>query len=123
MNKLTKTGARRLLKLASQIARRRKYDQRMFAHSCGTPACAWGTHVVNTPRLLNKAVKAYPGDLDTAILYHLNPFNDGLAAKEFSISNGDAAELFGDMGCGNAGTNAKNAATYIRAFVKRKGVV
>jgi hypothetical protein len=117
-------GNRRLLKLARQVDRRRRYNQEFFAHACGTPACAWGTHVINTPRLLKKArkygkEKGHVTDMETNILFGINPF-DGHAEEEFAISCEQANELFGHEGCGHAGKSAKDAASYIREFVKRR---
>jgi hypothetical protein len=120
------TGNRRLLKLARLIERRRAYDQSRYAHDCGTPACAWGTAVVNTPRLMKLAAsymkeRGHPKRmLEEGILWGANAFSNCNAMDEFAITYAEASELFGNDGCGNAGKNAKKAAAYIREFVKRR---
>jgi hypothetical protein len=117
-NKLTKLGARRLLKLAKildtadAIAKKNgspTYRQDAYEHDCGTPACAWGHYSFHTRRLNNwrdgKLVNTWGVE----------------AEKEFGITWDEAWSIFSSEGMGHART-AKAAARYIRAFVKRKGV-
>ena len=116
-------GNRRLLRLAAILdkadALHKKrgeptYDQDRIVHPCGTPACAWGHWAhdqrVNAKRKMEKW------------------YDDNLAAvREFALALArdedgeviEAEELFGGFGCDNAET-AKQAAKYIRAFVKRR---
>lgn len=70
--------------------------------TCGTPACVWGHYKREHPR-------AFPDALGVM---------DG-AVEHFGIEWHEAVELFKTEGCGNAKTG-KQAAKYIRAFVKRK---
>ncbi len=122
--KLTKLGARRLLKLASILdtadALHKKrgeplYNQEDYVHSCGSPACALGHYAANTRGFtLDRAWGEY-------CRKGLSFTWDCGAAKEFGLSTSEATELFYYNGCGEAKT-AKQAAKYIRSFVKRKGV-
>ncbi len=146
-NKLTKLGARRLLRLAKILDtadaehRKRKepaYSQETLGHAehpestiemCGTPACALG-HYAATMRgkrgwgWHKKYGMFWPGytALDRGIWVSTNqPGPLEAAANEFGLSADDSRDLFETWGCNNART-AKQAARYIRAFVKRKGV-
>jgi hypothetical protein len=119
MTKLTKLGARRLLKLAKILdtadALHKKraegpYDQQIYQHECGTPSCAWGHYVLS-----DKRIAARLGMRKEEIYAGEHP------KSEFGIDWEDANELFGMRGCGHAKT-AKDASKYIRSFVKRKGV-
>jgi hypothetical protein len=122
--KLTKLGARRLLKLATILdtadALHRKrgeptYNQEDYAHSCGSPACALGHYAANTRgfKLDRQWYEYFRED-------KLFTWDCG-ADEEFGLSYSEAMELFYYNGCGEAKT-AKQAAKYIRSFVKRKGV-
>jgi hypothetical protein len=119
-NKLTKLGARRLLRLAkildtADATHRKKgeppYDQEAYKHPCGAPACAWGHYLAHS-KTARTRFEIEDGNYWGATLF---------APAEFDISDEEACELFDSYGCGNART-AKQAAAYIRAFVKRKGV-
>jgi hypothetical protein len=121
MTKLTKLGARRLLKLAKILDTadalhkkrgERGYDQTVYQHECGTPACAWGHYVSSDKRI----PKRLGFQLDKHGIYAGDYPQD-----EFSIDYAEKDELFGQSGCNRAAT-AKQAAKYIRSFVKRKGV-
>jgi hypothetical protein len=68
---------------------------------CGTPACVWGHYLHKHPRL-RKSLSLYT---DTS--------------KHFGISEEEASDMFSAFGCNNAKTG-KQAAKYIRQFVKRK---
>lgn len=122
MSKLTKLGARRLLRLATILYRadalhekrsEPAYNQATYVHGCGTPACALG-HWAKANR-------------DRWFFDNFQPFLKkqpdvgGDAAKEFSIDEEESEDLFGVDGCDGAQT-AKQAAKYIRSFVARKGV-
>jgi nitrate reductase alpha subunit len=120
--KLTKLGARRLLRLAKILdtadALHRKrgeptYDQtREVNLDCETPACAWGHYAFSSKALHKKYVLA-KGSL-AWVNYHD-------AKREFNLDDCDHVDIFGFNGCNRART-AKQAAKYIRSFVKRKGV-
>jgi len=119
MNKLTKLGARRLRKLAKildtadALHKKRgepRYNQQIYQYDCGTPACAWGHYVLSDAKIVKRL-----GMRDSVYAgFHTE--------QEFGIHVSEADELFGLAGCGHAET-AKQAAAYIRSFVKRKGIV
>lgn len=116
-------GERRLLKLAdildeADATHRAKkeptYDQEQVTHDCGTPACAIG-HWIHHSR--GRVVLT-----DNDILLHTEVFGaEGVilvGSAEFRITGDQSYELFSGRGCGKAKT-AKQAARYIRKFVKR----
>ncbi len=93
----------------------RKYLQSQFFHPCGTPACALGHWAANsTSRWKRRGSSGWP-------IYRSNT---GLhpskgAVLEFGITDSEAYHLFSSDGCDGARTG-KQAAKYIRAFVKMK---
>lgn len=107
-------GDLRLLELASILDHAEQYHQAVFEFACGSPACALGhwAHAhperwvfeLGTPRL-----RAYP--YRPAI---------SCAAREFHMSENEACNLFAGRGCNWAGTDAKKAAAFIRAFVEAR---
>lgn len=135
-------GIRRLLKLAGILdtadAEHRKkkepvYNQMSMDHLCGTPACALGHWAFNNPRRWRYERIALPAvswmDSKVPEFYVevcLKARQSGSAwrlsfseaANDFGITDMQADELFSGEGCGNART-AKQAARYIRKFVKR----
>lgn len=111
MIKFKPHGAKRLLKLAAILDKadalhKKKgeptYNQWSTRHTCGTPACAGGhwNHHMKVGR-----------DVDMTNCFTLN--------STFDITDEDWRELFSDCGCGQSKT-AKEAAKFIRAFVKKK---
>ena len=107
-----RTGNRRLLKLAGILdkadAKHRAkgeptYEQDRMVHTCGTPACAAG-HAEADPGLRRAGLK-------------VNSYRTFV--DFFSIDRAEDDELFGFKGCGKAQT-AKQAAKYIRKFVKNR---
>lgn len=116
-------GERRLLKLADildtadadhKVKKKPTYDQMQITHDCGTPACAIGHWIRSTRgRIILTS---------DDVLKHAEVFGSegtsAVGAAEFRITPGQAHELFGGDGCGSAKT-AKEAARYIRRFVKR----
>lgn len=127
-----KTGLRRLLKLADildvadALHRKRKeptYNQERFAHpSCGTPACALGHYATHSRRWKLKRVEVGPNDVALWPLLKQgsgDSFTDANEEFALDVYANESQELFGAMGCGEAQT-AKQAARYIRRFVKRK---
>jgi hypothetical protein len=108
-------GDRRLLKLAGildvadALHRKRKepgYCQERYNHECGSPACALG-HAYSDRGFRRAGLK----NPDWSFVVE--------DAEFFSITVAEAQELFDTDGCGSART-AKQAAKYIRAFVKRR---
>lgn len=127
MSKLTKLGARRLLRLAKildtadalHVERKEPaYSQNALEHNCGAPACAWG-HYVFSIGLRRRAQFTEPCDFDSRKIRTIRGIDD--AEDEFGINYQEREELFGALGCDGA-KSATDAATYIRSFVARKGV-
>lgn len=122
-DKLTKLGARRLLRLAKildtadAVHKKRgeptyfqgAYEYHDMENGCKTPLCAWGHYAAATPRLDGWSSKGGGALLKTNIAY------------EFSLNKAEEHKIFGFSGCGGANT-AKQAANYIRSFVARKGI-
>jgi hypothetical protein len=116
INKL-KLGNKRLLELADILMKahrkymRRKtkmdggYNQLKITHECGSPACAMGHYIAAHPRKWSKFIVEVRG------------INIGM--KEFSLEHGELNAIFGVDGCNRAHT-AKDAAIYIREFVKQR---
>lgn len=129
-------GSRRLLKLAAvlSVADRRHekkgepgYSQHAAGHRCGTPACAlghWTDHAKGRVLLTRRVCdggRVYGGDLVyTGFTTPSGEIHEArIAGTEFGLSFDEGNELFGGYGCGRAQT-AKDAAAYIRRFVKNK---
>lgn len=115
-------GLNRLLKLATILdtadAEHRKkseplYNQTIYVHPCGTPACALGMWAFANPGRW-VLVGGHSPRLKEMLLTPIVS-----AETEFRISILDAELLFEIDGCNKAST-AKQAAKYIRVFVKRK---
>ncbi len=115
-------GANRLLKLALILDTADKlhekkgeptYCQEQYRHFCGTPACALGHWAAANPKRWTFDKLGFP--------FVARGLESGVhsAVDEFGISYSEVVELFHSNGCGKAKT-AKEAARYIRAFVKRK---
>lgn len=107
-------GNRRLLKLAGILDTARRYNQSLFAYSCGTPACALGHWAAANPRRWRLGFPEPPG-LRSVLLRH--PFR--AARVEFAMSDRDVTLMFGTGGCGCAKTG-KQASRYIRRFVQSR---
>jgi hypothetical protein len=121
-NRQRQTGLKRLLVLAGILDRadaahrRRKepaYDQTRVTHSCGTPACAGG-HWDASPqgvaigrRAGGSVYRTYGREVSVL------PWT-----TVFALTDNEEYSIFGHRGCGGART-AKDAAEFIRAFVKR----
>lgn len=117
-----KLGWKRLLKLADILdvadaqhrkLREKTYSQLSFTHPCGTPACALGHYATNNRRRgwsVEGGCVVYGGRMLTEYTK---------VEQEFEVSRNDCKELFSAEGCGNSKT-AKQAAKYLRKFVKRK---
>lgn len=94
------------------------YRQMIYIHPCGSPGCALGHWAVAHPDRWIVNV-----DLERVVFrYAYGKSILSSTASEFGITDDEAEELIGIAGCGDART-AKEAATYIRAFiaVKRGG--
>jgi hypothetical protein len=120
-------GEKRLLALAAILdtadarhaaKREPKYRQTKFAHTCGTPACAgghWTQHssgrleLIDTDGFGSFRIRDQTGAVRTVDAFR----------PEFSLSHQESVELFGADGCDYART-AKEAAEYIRRFVRRR---
>lgn len=116
-----RVGATRLIKLAKILDKadalhaklgEPAYDQGAVIHPCGTPACALGHWAFHNPRrwcldVFNGATLKVTG--------HSNTIPNGMG--EFGIDEDESRALFGYTADPNT---AKEAATLIRAFVKRK---
>lgn len=94
---------RRLLRAAEIVEKAGNYDQGLFYHECGAPACVLGHYQHATNKLTRWQVRYFDSDI----------------ADHFGISSSEMHELFAHLGCGNAKTG-KQAAEYIRKFVERK---
>jgi hypothetical protein len=81
------------------------YDQVSFQHNCGTPACALGHWRASQGRTPDP----YMGRTDYA--------EERVSKDDFAIVEAEYEDLFGGAGCERAKT-AKEAAAYIRSFVK-----
>lgn len=95
-------------------------DETGVRHPCGTPACALGHYAARGD--LQKTFKLDPEYGDVRLRggeEDLVWYNDGPVRTHFGLSGGEAYELFGGYGCGDAET-AKQAARYIERFVARK---
>lgn len=91
------------------------YRQRYLLHPCGTPACALGHWAAAHPERGWRLQGLGP----EAGLYQDGKFAAAAAATEFGLTDVEVEELFGFRGCGNA-KSAREAARYIRKFVRRK---
>ena len=94
---------RRLLKAADIVEKvqRGKFDMHLFYNECGSPSCVLGHYQAVTKKITRRQVY----DFDVA--------------EHFGLKGWEDVDLFGSEGCGGAKTG-KQAAKYIRQFVKRK---
>lgn len=98
----------RLLEAADIAESSEKYDQRNWGGFCGTPACMLGGYAWKHPE---SAAHAYLTSGDGGS-------RDVMA--EFGITKLEWVGLFGTRGCGDAGTDGKQAAAYVRRFVEER---
>jgi hypothetical protein len=87
-------------------------DEELSPAACGTPACAWG-HYIEIPSVRKRfraLGRTYPY---SGIYFSVSDL------AEFAIDRYEDEDIFGPSGCGGAQT-AKQAAKYIRAFVKAR---
>jgi hypothetical protein len=92
---------KRLLKAADIVEKvpREEFDMSDYQFSCGAPACVLGHYAAAT----RKHIGMFIFDSD----------------DYFGVNSEEWFELFDSQGCGRAKT-PKQAAKYIRQFVKRK---
>lgn len=103
-----------------------RYNQTLFHHQCGTPACALGYYAHVSEGRFGFAKQGrgkralyqfiYYGDSNVYGGY--GSVRSG-AVKEFDLKAYEVDELFSDRGCGGA-RNRKEAAAYVRDFIARK---
>jgi hypothetical protein len=113
-------GNQRLLQLADILdtadERHRErgepgYCQYYHVHACGAPSCAIGEWAAANPQTWKLTGFGPVSRVDGSRINH--------ARSEFAIDIDQYDELFGYDGCKRA-KSAKDAATYIRAFVARR---
>lgn len=98
-----------------------RFDMGAYAHSCGTPACAFGHYAARRDLQQFLAIDSDSNaDCDSSVKY---VYDDGLAdydddeiLEHFGISFDEAWDLFSSTGCGRAKT-VTQAAEYIERFV------
>jgi hypothetical protein len=99
------------------------YDQTCYVHKCGTPACALGHWAVFNPARwgITKRHMPFLRGVKSADVQEVASQEFALESRSLNdwVDFYQADELFGGEGCGNAMT-AKQAATYIRKFVKKR---
>lgn len=104
-------GEQRLLEMAELVESSiTTYDQAMYRHACGTPACALGHYI---------AAHEHEWEWEFGRPY-LRGTLQRSTASYFGLTVGEMHELFDMDGCGNAGKDNKRAAAYLRDFVARK---
>jgi hypothetical protein len=87
------------------------YEQQIYTHPCGTPACALGHWAAANPQSWAFSSGA-PYGLTTGSRWNQ-------CAIDFHLGLDEIDELFGMFGCGLPSTS-KEAASYIRGFVSRR---
>lgn len=113
---------KRLLKVAQALRESpapKRFYQGKFAHSCGTPACAFGHYAAR--RDLQKTFKLNVNDVGTDwVTKDGRPvwYDEESVTSHFGITEDQGRELFSSQGCGNAQT-PKQAARYIERFVEK----
>ena len=94
------------------------YDQQRYVHQCGTPACALGHWAAANPDRWYIGLDSL-GDAHIFCRSNDSLDLDEASCLEFSLSSREAVRLFGLSGCNHART-AKDAATFIRSFVRSR---
>jgi hypothetical protein len=104
----------RLRNLADIVARREYFNMATFGNGCGTPACALGSYRDKNPG----------GRWNIRSMFHPRLHDEfsayDSATHEFGLTRREYRMLFSTIGCGNACTDNKKAARYIRVFIRRK---
>lgn len=112
-------GEQRLLQLADMVERSTTYDQVAYTHGCGTPACAMGHWATAHPEHW-RFVAGIPVRISWKDVNRLIIGSAEAIQEEFGLTGSEAMELFGNRGCGDAGTDAGKAAVYLRDFVRKR---
>jgi hypothetical protein len=138
---ITKTeGEQKLLELADLVERATRYDQQIYVHACGSPACAlghwaaahperWGTVEVEEGfnsihrypmliRFISRARSSNPFDSGGPV-----SFTRESAILEFGLRPYEFDRLFGGVGCGNALMDAQKAAKFLREYVHQRATL
>ncbi len=95
-----------------------EFTMLVYTSLCGTPSCVLG-HLAARQDLQNQFYLDNTGaviDRSDPLLYPRH-----IASQFFDISVGDAHELFGCHGCGEAKT-PEEAIAYIRGFIQRRAI-
>jgi hypothetical protein len=106
---------KRLLKCADIVdsVPRKEFEINRYFHECRTPACVLGHYTAATGfRHFGRPDQNYPETFPGNVTYET-------IGIHFGIDIAEAIRVFGSNGCNNAKTG-KQAAKYIRQFVKRK---
>lgn len=101
---------------AADIAEKRhgdgKYDQGQWGDQyCDSPACMLGGYALE-----HRDTAVFDCVFRCADVVH-----EGLL-KHFGITSEEYADLFGHTGCGNAGSDGRRAAAYVRRFVQERAL-
>jgi hypothetical protein len=107
----------RLMELASILDTAVNYDQGIYIHTCGSPACALGHWAKAHP-------ERWTFESAAPVLHSYPNWKDGLTATqrsamiEFDLNGwNEVDDLFGSEGCDDA-ISGRHAAGYIRQFVR-----
>lgn len=127
-------GNVRLLKLASFLEdvpevtpvgeELRGYSQEFIVHPCGSPACAWGFYQHIDKRTRDRLLKSAKKTEERESTYTghgrvIYVWLGEVARAEFHLDSYQEEAIFGATGCNDAKTG-KEAADYIRAFVRNR---
>jgi hypothetical protein len=94
------------------------FDMGIYAHHCGTPACAIG-HYASRTDLQDLLFLSKGGNLCSATTRDSIDYYEAWVLQHFGITDEQSDELFSPQGCGNAET-PNQAADFIEAFVAEK---
>lgn len=111
-----KEGNRRLLLLADAVEYTASYSQYLFMR-CGTPSCALGHWAAMNPGRWLFDRRGYQPRRCDAEEESWQTYGSGGVCDEFAVTEAEAHQLFGPLGCGGAGEDNHKAAAFIRAFV------
>lgn len=96
----------RILYRATKATPDDKFDMRVFAHPCGTPACLFGNYAAspeqNTFRVETADSRRAGIILLVADGTPINLDHDELLADHFGITEDEVRELFDETGCGGS---------------------
>jgi hypothetical protein len=99
------------------------FDMSRFGYlgdgGCGTPGCALGNYAFRTD--LQKAFKLREGSLhrmNSTDEFGCLAYDEDVVLNHFDITEHQAVELFGEVGCDHAKTHLQ-AATFIEMYVEQ----